>query len=154
MEHDNEKTYLLRNSDLGKLPSYLTKKQNQGSNNTLRNLWKECNLFPDTRWSYATDTTESQGMLEKESFFYLLAGLKEEHDYVLGGIVYTFKRNRLEGKLAATDMGQTKKLGDVDGLQVDIGRYHTLVGKLIYLSHTRQNISFVIGLVSQLCIIP
>ena len=35
------------------------------------------------------------------------------------------------------------------GKKVDKRRYQKLVGKLIYLSHTRPNISFSIGVVSQ-----
>ena len=35
------------------------------------------------------------------------------------------------------------------GKKVDKRRYHKLVGKMIYLSHTRPDISFSIGVVSQ-----
>ena len=42
------------------------------------------------------------------------------------------------------------KLGDVkDGVPVETGRYQRLVGKLIYLSHTRPDIAFAVSLVSQ-----
>ena len=36
-----------------------------------------------------------------------------------------------------------------DGTLVDRRRYQRLVGKLIYLSHTRPNISYAIGVVSR-----
>ncbi|XP_039011431.1 uncharacterized mitochondrial protein AtMg00810-like [Hibiscus syriacus] len=42
------------------------------------------------------------------------------------------------------------KLGnDDDGEEVDRGRYQRLVGKLIYLSHTRPNIAFGVSVISQ-----
>ncbi|KAM7491063.1 hypothetical protein LguiA_033984 [Lonicera macranthoides] len=42
------------------------------------------------------------------------------------------------------------KLGDVkDGVPVETGRYQRLVGKLIYLSHTRPDIAFAVSMVSQ-----
>ena len=36
----------------------------------------------------------------------------------------------------------------------DRGKYQRLVGKLIYLSHTRPNIAFVVGVVSQFMHVP
>ena len=43
-----------------------------------------------------------------------------------------------------------QKLGDdTDGAVVDKGRYQRLVGKLIYLSHTRPDIAFAVSVVSQ-----
>lgn len=36
-----------------------------------------------------------------------------------------------------------------DGKLTDKGRYQRLVGKLIYLSHTRPNIAYAVGVVSQ-----
>ena len=43
-----------------------------------------------------------------------------------------------------------QKLGDdKEGDMVNTTRYQKLVGKLIYLSHTRPNIAFVVSLVSQ-----
>ena len=47
-------------------------------------------------------------------------------------------------------MDHTIKLGTKNGsAHVDKGRYQCLVGKLIYLSHTRPDISFSISVVSQ-----
>ncbi|RHN66955.1 putative RNA-directed DNA polymerase [Medicago truncatula] len=47
-------------------------------------------------------------------------------------------------------MDATVKLGTLDnGTLVDKGRYQRLVGKLIYLSHTRPDISFVVCTMSQ-----
>ena len=47
-------------------------------------------------------------------------------------------------------MDTTVKLGEKDGSSpVDKGRYQRLVGKLIYLSHTRPDISFPVSMVSQ-----
>lgn len=37
----------------------------------------------------------------------------------------------------------------LESILVDKGRYQCLVGKLIYLSHTRPNITFVVSLVNQ-----
>ena len=39
--------------------------------------------------------------------------------------------------------------GNKDGIPVDTGRYQRLVGKLIYLSHTRPDIAFAVSVVSQ-----
>ncbi|CAM8951545.1 unnamed protein product [Rhodiola kirilowii] len=53
-------------------------------------------------------------------------------------------------KPADTPTEPNVKLGDVkDGVPVDKGRYQRLVGKLIYLSHTRPDIAFAVSLVSQ-----
>lgn len=47
-------------------------------------------------------------------------------------------------------MDATVKLGSKEnGTPVDKGRYQRLVGKLIYLSHTRPDISFAVSMVSQ-----
>lgn len=49
-----------------------------------------------------------------------------------------------------TPIDTNVKLGDIkDGTPVDKGMYQRLVGKLIYLSHTRPNIAFAISMVSQ-----
>ena len=53
-------------------------------------------------------------------------------------------------KPADTPMDTNTKLGiDNNGGPVDKGRYQRLVGKLIYLSHTRPDISFAVSVVSQ-----
>ncbi|KAL5739625.1 hypothetical protein ACOSQ2_028805 [Xanthoceras sorbifolium] len=53
-------------------------------------------------------------------------------------------------KPTETPMDSTTKLGlKEDGVPVDRGRYQRLVGKLIYLSHTRPDIGFCVSLVSQ-----
>ncbi|XP_031247582.1 uncharacterized protein LOC116105275 [Pistacia vera] len=56
----------------------------------------------------------------------------------------------LDCEPADTPMYYTTKVGVVEGnALVDKGRYQRLVGKLIYLSHTRPNISFSVSMVSQ-----
>ena len=53
-------------------------------------------------------------------------------------------------KPADTPIDPNKKLGDSkQGDPVDAGQYQRLVGKLIYLSHTRPDIAFAVSLVSQ-----
>ena len=53
-------------------------------------------------------------------------------------------------KPAETPMDSTVKLEESDGSPpVDKGRYQRLVGKLIYLSHTRPDIGFSVSMVSQ-----
>lgn len=53
-------------------------------------------------------------------------------------------------KPAYTPMDYTVKLGEKeDSVPVDKGRYQRLVGKLIYLSHTRLDISFPVSMVRQ-----
>ena len=47
-------------------------------------------------------------------------------------------------------MEPNQKLSDdTEGAVVDRGRYQRLVGKLIYLSHTRPDIAFAVSVVSQ-----
>ncbi|KAH9685670.1 hypothetical protein KPL70_014046 [Citrus sinensis] len=49
-----------------------------------------------------------------------------------------------------TPVDPNQKLGEVsNGVTVDKGRYQRLVGKLIYLSHTRPDIAFAVSVVSQ-----
>ena len=46
-----------------------------------------------------------------------------------------------------TPIDPNKKLGDGEkGDQIDVTQYQRLVGKLIYLSHTRPDIAFAVGL--------
>ena len=53
-------------------------------------------------------------------------------------------------KPAETPMDTTVKLEENDGsAPVDKGRYQRLVGKLIYLSHIRPDIGFLVSMVSQ-----
>jgi hypothetical protein len=55
-----------------------------------------------------------------------------------------------ECKPAATPMeSDLKSWEKIEGVPVDKGRYQRLVGKLIYLAHTRPDISFAVGVVSQ-----
>ncbi|KAI3698878.1 hypothetical protein L2E82_42771 [Cichorium intybus] len=51
-------------------------------------------------------------------------------------------------KPASTPMEQGKKLQS-KGEPVDKGRYQRLVGKLLYLAHTRPDIGFAVGMVSR-----
>ncbi|XP_039059421.1 uncharacterized mitochondrial protein AtMg00810-like [Hibiscus syriacus] len=53
-------------------------------------------------------------------------------------------------KPAETPMEFNLKLGtDQDGEDIDKGRYQRLVGRLIYLSHTRPDIAFDVSVISQ-----
>ena len=53
-------------------------------------------------------------------------------------------------KPANTPMDYTTKIGTIEGsAPIDRGRFQRLVGKLIYLSHTRLKIAFSISVVSQ-----
>ena len=53
-------------------------------------------------------------------------------------------------KLVDTPMDYTTKLGTIRGsAPVDKGRYQRLMGKLIYLSHTRPDIAFSIDVINQ-----
>ncbi|KAG8491054.1 hypothetical protein CXB51_014208 [Gossypium anomalum] len=53
-------------------------------------------------------------------------------------------------KPAETPMEFNLKLGtDEDGEEIDRGRYQRLVGRLIYLSHTRPDIAFSVSVISQ-----
>ena len=56
----------------------------------------------------------------------------------------------LGSKPATTPIDPNHRLGlDSEEHLVDKGRYQRLVGKLIYLSHTRPDIAYVMGVVSQ-----
>ena len=56
----------------------------------------------------------------------------------------------LGSKVLDTPMGPNVKLGDNPcGELVDKGSYQRLVGKLIYLAHTRPDIAFAESMVSQ-----
>lgn len=56
----------------------------------------------------------------------------------------------LDCKPADTPIIQNHKLGEYPSeMPTDIGRYQRLVGKLIYLSHTRPNIAYAVSVVSQ-----
>ena len=47
-------------------------------------------------------------------------------------------------------MDSKRKLGHEEkGVPVDKGQYQRLVGRLIYLAHTRPNIGFAVSVVSQ-----
>lgn len=50
---------------------------------------------------------------------------------------------------AKTLIDPNMKFGNKEGNSVEQRRYQRLVGELIYLSHTRPDISFVVSLVSQ-----
>jgi len=50
---------------------------------------------------------------------------------------------------ADTPMDPNAKLWGEGSIPIDTGRYQRLVGKLIYLSHTRPDIAFSVSVVSQ-----
>ena len=50
---------------------------------------------------------------------------------------------------AATPIEQNYHLMIDDGTPIDRKRYRRLVGRLIYLSHTRSDITFAVSIVSQ-----
>ena len=53
-------------------------------------------------------------------------------------------------KPTGTPINQNHQLGAItEGILVEKGRYQKLVGRLIYLSHTRPNIAYVVSMVSQ-----
>ena len=56
----------------------------------------------------------------------------------------------LDCKSANVPIQQNHRLGEYpDQIPTDKGRYQRLVGKLIYISHTRLNIAYVVNVVSQ-----
>lgn len=57
-------------------------------------------------------------------------------------------------RLADTPMDPNGKLWEKGSVFVDVGRYQRLVGKLIYLSHTRPDIAFSMSVVSQFMHFP
>jgi hypothetical protein len=52
-------------------------------------------------------------------------------------------------KLAVTPIEQKTRLGAETGEPVDRERYHRLVGRLIYLSHTRPDILYAVSVVNR-----
>ena len=61
----------------------------------------------------------------------------------------------LECKPADTPIVQNHKLGEYpDQVPIDKGKYQRLVGKLIYLSHTRPDIAYAVSVVSQFMYCP
>ena len=64
-------------------------------------------------------------------------------------IVDLLKESGMIGcKPASTTVDPNVKLNSDDGELVDKGRYQRLVGKLIYLVHTRPDIAFAVSVVS------
>jgi hypothetical protein len=67
-----------------------------------------------------------------------------KQDYLLSEI------GMLECKPVDTPICQNQKLGELpDGVPTNKERYQRLVGKLIYLSHTRPDIAYAVSVVSQ-----
>ena len=66
-------------------------------------------------------------------------------------VLYLLKETGMLGcKPAETPMDSSTKLGaNKDSVPVDKGRYQRLVGKLIYLSHTRPDIGFSVSVANQ-----
>jgi hypothetical protein len=70
-----------------------------------------------------------------------------QRKYVLNLLQETHK---LSAKPASTPMKPNKKLYLKEGEQLkDVGQYQILIGKLIYLTVTRPDITFTVSLVSQ-----
>ncbi|RVW92035.1 Retrovirus-related Pol polyprotein from transposon RE1 [Vitis vinifera] len=68
----------------------------------------------------------------------------------LGNLKYFLGDRMLGCKPIDTPMDSQKKLGiEKESTPVDRGRYQQLVGRLIYLSHTRPDIGFAVSAVSQ-----
>jgi hypothetical protein len=60
------------------------------------------------------------------------------------------KFNMIECKTAATPMNIGEKLQPLDGAEAANGQlYRSLIGRLIYLTHSRPNISFSVGVLSR-----
>ena len=113
--------------------------------------------------SYAEELNELKNVLAREFEVKDLGSLK----YFLGmevarskkGIVVSQRKYVLDllketgmlgCKPAATPMESTYKAGlEKESPPIDKGRYQRLVGKLIYLSHTRPDIGFSVSVVSQ-----
>lgn len=69
----------------------------------------------------------------------LVSNKKYENDLLM-------KFTMLKCKHAVTLMNTSEKLPQNDGIrEVDTRRYQSMVGYLIYLTHTRPNIAFSIG---------
>ncbi|XP_058741436.1 secreted RxLR effector protein 161-like [Vicia villosa] len=65
-------------------------------------------------------------------------------------IIDLLKETGMSGcRLADTPMDPNAKLWREGSVPIDTGRYQRLVGKLIYLSHTRPDIAFSVSVVSQ-----
>ncbi|CAL2268192.1 unnamed protein product [Prunus armeniaca] len=70
-----------------------------------------------------------------------------QRKYVLDLLTET---GMLACKLVDTPIEQNHRLGEqADDTPIDRGRYQRLVGKLIYLAHTRPHIAYVVSVVSQ-----
>lgn len=88
------------------------------------------------------------------SYFLGMEVMQDKH-----GVFVTQKRyaqellkkfNMLQCKAAPTPMCTSDKLQAVDcSGDAEIGRYRSLVGQLIYLTHSRPDISFVVGVLSR-----
>lgn len=66
------------------------------------------------------------------------------------------KKTGMRGcKSAQIPLEASNKLGDIrEGVPVNKGRYQRLVGKLIYLFHTRPDIAFAVSVMSQFMYSP
>ena len=61
-----------------------------------------------------------------------------------------FEVRLLKCKLVETPIGQNHQLGIyVDQVSTNKEKHQRIVGKLIYLSHTRPNITYVVSVISQ-----
>ncbi|PSS35187.1 Metalloendoproteinase [Actinidia chinensis var. chinensis] len=78
--------------------------------------------------------------------------LQNERKYILDLLLEV---GLLECKPANTPIVQNHKLGEYpDQIPIDKRRYERLVGKLIYLSHTRPDIAYAVSVVSQFMYCP
>lgn len=65
------------------------------------------------------------------------------------------KTGKLGCKPASTPLEPNwKNKEEQEKYQVDKGRFQRLVGKIIYLSHTRPNIAYIVSIISQFMHLP
>ncbi|RVX22830.1 hypothetical protein CK203_008228 [Vitis vinifera] len=76
--------------------------------------------------------------------------LRSVHGTSSGYTTFTETKECWECKPVDTPIVQNHRLGEyLDQAPMDTGRYQRLVGKLIYFSHTRPDIAYVVSVVSQ-----
>ncbi|KAL0458711.1 UNVERIFIED_CONTAM: Retrovirus-related Pol polyprotein from transposon RE1 [Sesamum latifolium] len=86
--------------------------------------------------------------------YFLGSSIFSKHDIFLSQTKYVLDLLKETGtlgcKAASTPIEPNHKMiGDKDDTTIEKGRYQRLVGKLIYLSHTRSDIAYVVNVVNQ-----